>query len=431
MIRKILKYILIFFITLGVMLGLLVIVAKIPKDNLKENVRESAEYYCDTEMFTRLLDGVNGSAVDHYADSILVNVAYHYEAENPLQSLMWSSYYFDEHQNENKNLLQAVNEDREANQQYLRYWHGSNVFVRPLLVCFNAKEIYVINAVIIGLLILGLLAMLILRKAYVPAVAFAIGLIAVGVWFVPTTFEYTWNFVVMLVMSIIGIAMAYKNSWSKAGALFLVGGMVTNYLDFLSTETITLTVPLLFMLWIRDKNSVDKNRKETLVFAGKSAIAWGIGYVGMWISKWVVSAIVLGQNTLPYISNHVKERLDGDVGLSLPQYVWAALVRNTRCLFPFEYGAGGIFLGVGLIIFALYIGYVHYGKKEDKKYIMVYVLIALVPYIRYVVLHNHAYLHYFFTYRAQLATVMSVVFVLELLTDRRLIAHGKGKRRKA
>ncbi|MBR3832969.1 MAG: hypothetical protein IKJ73_01490 [Lachnospiraceae bacterium] len=431
MIRKVLKYILIFFITLGVMLGLLVIVAKIPQDNLKENVRESAEYYCDTGMFTRLLDGVNGSAVDHYADSILVNIAYHYEAENPLQSLMWSSYYFDEHQNENKNLLQAVNEDREANQQYLRYWHGSNVFVRPLLACFNVKEIYVINAVIIALLILGLLAMLILRKAYVPAVAFAIGLIAVGVWFVPTTFEYTWNFVVMLVMSIIGIAMAYKDSWGKAGALFLVGGMVTNYLDFLSTETITLTVPLLFMLWIRDNNSVDKNRKETIVFAGKSAIVWGIGYVGMWISKWVVSAIVLGQNTLPYISSHVKERLDGDVGLSLPQYVWAALVRNTRCLFPFEYGVGGIFLGVGLIIFALYIGYVHYGKKEDKKYIMVYVLIALVPYIRYVVLHNHAYLHYFFTYRAQLATVMSVVFVLELLTDRRLIAHGKAKRRKA
>ncbi len=431
MIRKVLKYILIFFITLGVMLGLLVIVAKIPQDNLKENVRESAEYYCDTGMFTRLLDGVNGSAVDHYADSILVNIAYHYEAENPLQSVMWSSYYFDEHQNENKNLLQAVNEDMEANQQYLRYWHGSNVFVRPLLACFNVKEIYVINAVIIALLILGLLAMLILRKAYVPAVAFAIGLIAVGVWFVPTTFEYTWNFVVMLVMSIIGIALAYKDSWSKAGALFLVGGMVTNYLDFLSTETITLTVPLLFMLWIRDKNSVDKNRKETLVFAGKSAVAWGIGYVGMWISKWVVSAIVLGQNTLPYISSHVKERLDGDVGLSLPQYVWAALVRNTRCLFSFEYGVGGIFLGVGLIIFALYIGYVHYGEKEDKKYIMVYALIALVPYIRYVVLHNHAYLHYFFTYRAQLATVMSVVFVLELLTDRRLIAHGKGKRRKA
>lgn len=431
MIKKLIKYILIFLITLGCLLGLLVLVAKIPQSAIKENVRKSAEYYCETGLFTRKIEGVNASACDHYADSILVAIAYQYDEQSPLTSVMWSSYYSNQQQNENENLLQAVEEKLPSNQQYLRYWHGSNAVVRPLLTTFTVREIYIINAVFMGLLSLGLMALLVMKKAYTPAAAFAIGMMVTQVWFVPTTFEYSWNFMVMLVMSWVAVGIAYGNKWEKVGTLFLVGGMVTNYLDFLSTETITLTVPLLLMLWVRDNNRVDATRKETLVFAGKSALVWGIGYVGMWMSKWIVAAIVLGENTLPYVTGHMVERLDGDVGLNIGEYIYAALARNIRCLLPFEYGAAGAFLGVGLIVFALYVGYVHYGKKEDKKYILVYVLIALVPYLRFVVLHNHAYLHYFFTYRAQLATVMAVVFILELLTDRRWLARGRKRRKRA
>ena len=431
MIKKLVKYILIFFITLGVLLGLLLVAAKIPKSAIRENVRASAKYYCETGLFTRKIEGVNASAHDHYADSILVAIAYQYDEKAPLTSVMWSSYYTDNKQNENENLLQAVNENIEANQQYLRYWHGSNAVVKTLLTVFTVKEIYMINAIVIALLSIGFIALLWKKKAYTVSAAFAIGMLMIQAWFVPTTFEYSWNFIVMLIMSIVAVVLAYGHKWEKVGALFLVGGMVTNYMDFLSTETITFTVPLLIMLWIRDKNGVDETRKETLIFAGKSALVWGVGYLGMWVSKWIVSALVLGENTLPYVTGHIGERLDGDVGLSMGEYIYAALARNIRCLLPFEYGALGAFLGVGLIIFALYMGYVHYGKNEDKKYIMVYVLIALVPYLRFVVLHNHAYLHYFFTYRAQLATVMGVVFILELLTDRRWLARGKKRRKKA
>ena len=444
MIKKISSYILIFLFTLEVLLGLLVLAAMIPRDSIRDNVKESAEYYCDRGLFTRKLEGVNASAVDHYADSILVAIAYQYDEENPLESVMWSSYYNDPSKNENTNLLTAVAEGKEANQQYLRYWHGSNTIVKPLLTCFTVKEIYILNAVAIGLLAIALIMLLVVKKAYTPAAAFALGLIATSVWFVPTTFEYTWNYMLMLIISIIGVAMSFKGKWYGVGYLFLLSGMLTNYFDFLSTETITLTVPLLLMLWIRDKNSLDNDtkisknenitprdyKKEILMFAGKNTLLWGIGYVGMWISKWVVAAIVLGENTLPYVTVHISQRLDGDVGLNKFEYIYASLARNIKCLLPFEYGAGGVLLGVGLIVFAFYLGYVHYGKKVDKKYITVYGLSALIPYIRFVVLHNHAYLHYFFTYRAQMATIIAVVFILELLTDRRWLAHGKTKRRK-
>lgn len=430
MIKKIGRYIFIYLLALGIMIGLLILVAQIPKDDIRDNVMESAQYYCDTGLFIRQVEGVNASAIDHYADSILVGIAYQYDENKPVESVMWSYFYNDLTQNANKNLYTAVADNKEANQQYLRYWHGSNVFVKPLLVYFNAKEINMINAAIIGALAVILMGIFLKKKAYTPTVALMVGLIGTSIWFVPTTFEYTWNFILMLILSIIGVGISYKGRWVWAGPLFLVGGMITNYFDFLTTETITLTVPLLFMLWIRDRENVDKDKKEIITFAGANILLWGIGYVGMWVSKWIVAAIVLGENTMTYVTEHISERLDGDVGLNLFEYIYASLARNVRCLFPLEYGVGGVLIGVGLVFFAFYVGYVHYGKKEDKKYILIYVLIAIIPYIRFVVLHNHAYLHYFFTYRAQIASIIAVIFILELLTDRRWLARGKNKRRK-
>ncbi len=432
MIKKIVKYSLIYFFTLGLLLGLLVLVTQIPKSSIKENVKESAQYYCDTGLFDRQVEGVHGSAIDHYADSILVAIAYQYDEHKPFTSVMWSSYYFTENNNENVNLLMAVEQDLEPNQQYLRYWHGSNVVVRPLLTILDVKGIYMVNAVVIGLLVLTLVVYLLLKKAYVPAIAMGVGLVLTQVWFVPGTFEYTWNYIIMLVMSIVGVTLGFRERWHHLGALFLVGGMVTNYFDFLSTETITLTVPLLLVLWIRNKIIQGEDKKDIGLFAVKNGFLWAVGYVGMWISKWIVAAVVLGENTLPYVTGHVAERISGDVGLSTFQCIYAALARNIKCLFPLEYGVTGAFVGVAVFVFVLYVGYVHYGKKEDKRYIVIYAAMALVPYVRYMVLHNHAFLHFFFTYRAQLATVIAVVFILELLTDRRWLSRGrKGRKKRA
>ena len=36
----------------------------------------------------------------------------------------------------------------------------------------------------------------------------------------------------------------------------------------------------------------------------------------------------------------------------------------------------------------------------------------IIPYIRYIVLHNHSYVHSFFTYRAQMATIIAVVLIV-------------------
>ena len=106
------------------------------------------------------------------------------------------------------------------------------------------------------------------------------------------------------------------------------------------------------------------------------------------------------------------------------------MTRNIGCLFPLEYGVAGKIAGAALLLAVIYVAYVYHRKQICKEWILLYALFGLVPYVRYIVLHNHSYLHFFFTYRAQMATVLAVVLILEELTEWRWVERAKtGKRR--
>ena len=444
MIKHFLKYISIFFITVVLLTGLLVASAKIPQSSVRENVKESAEYLCEGMLFGTMVSGAEGSRIDRYADSILLAIAWQYDSEHPLRSVMWSSYYHTDYQNENDNLLDAVTNMYEANCQYMRYWHGSIAVVRPLLVILNIQKIYILNGIIMIILTLYLAAVMIKNRMYVPAIGVAAGLIITAFWFVPYSLEYTWTYLLMLLMSVIGVKLALSGKWNCMGIYFLIGGIVTNYMDFLTTETLILTVPLLLICWIRfheNKSTPDSHKnipnshKNILKshiwkFPGMAALSWGAGYIGMWVMKWIIASVVLHENMMPYISGHIGERIGGDIGISRWSYIFGAVWNNVKCLFPFGYGSYGVIAGIVLVIFALYSVYVYHRKHICKEHVLLYALIGVVPYFRYIILHNHSYLHCFFTYRAQFATVLAIVLIMEELSDWRWLVHDDNRRRK-
>ena len=63
--------------------------------------------------------------------------------------------------------------------------------------------------------------------------------------------------------------------------------------------------------------------------------------------------------------------------------------------------------------------------------IIIYGIVGLIPYARYLVLHNHSYLHCFFTYRAQIATILAMFLITGSLVDWRWFADGAAKRTKS
>ncbi|MCR4739813.1 MAG: hypothetical protein K5886_06080 [Lachnospiraceae bacterium] len=433
--RTIIKLIIVFIILAALMMGLLVLAAMIPKDKIRDNMLESAEYLSEGEVFGEVMEGVRASTIDRYADSILLNIAWNYDPDDLLGSVMLSSYYFTEYQDENINLLDAVRDGKEPNHQYLRYWHGSNAIVRPLMLLFSVRQMYILNAVILVLLFLLLEFLCIKKQLFLPAVGMPAALILTAAFFVPLSLEYTWIFLIMFVSTIIALCIG-KKGWDQYAVLFLITGMVTSFLDFLTAETLTLTIPLLFVLFMkresRDTAETDDvlSGKDEYGFAMRSVICWGAGYILMWLLKWLMAALILGENVMPYVSEHIKERLGGDIKVDAFGYLTGAITRNLGSLFPISYGPVGAVAGVILIVIAAYFLYVYRRKDYDRKWVLLCILTGAVPYVRYLVLHNHSYLHSFFTCRAQAATILAFIFIIFEVTGFADMMRGKGSWKK-
>jgi hypothetical protein len=162
----------------------------------------------------------------------------------------------------------------------------------------------------------------------------------------------------------------------------------------------------------------------------KLAVLWAVGYAGMWIMKWFLASIVLGEDVMPYITDHIAERIGDTRGQDLFSFMTGILPRNIGCLFPLGYGGIGVICTILLIVGTAYVCFVYRTKGADIKTIILYAISGILPYIRYLVLLNHSYLHYFFTYRAQAASVLAVCLIISELTDRRRGINDVRKRKR-
>ena len=176
--KIIMKYFAVFCAAAALMASLLVLSALIPRGAIEPQMRESAALLKESELFGTAVDGAEGSRIDRYADSILLNIAWNYDAKEPLRSVMLSEYYYTAYQNENDNLYDAVADGAEANRQYLRYWHGSIALLRPLLTVLTLRQIYVLHGVLLAALAAALLTLRVWEKAWGCAAGVLAGLCA-------------------------------------------------------------------------------------------------------------------------------------------------------------------------------------------------------------------------------------------------------------
>ena len=422
--KKVIKYIGVYLITLIICVIALVGTAKIPKTAIEKSIKESAEYYKKVDGIERIQRNREYTYLHYYADSMLLNIIYCIDTDNSLKSTMEAKYYEKIYADINDDFIEMVEEGKEANKEYLRYWHGSMAIIRPMLVVFNIEQIYVINTVVMFGLIILLMYMLIKRHKPL-AVSFVIGLIMIAIPFVPVCLEYTWTFMIMLITSIVGIKIE-KNKPNWLGSLFLITGMLTCFLDFLSTEIVTLFIPLLFIMVIRNKEG-RLTLKDAFLFLIKMSLLWGIGYIGMWFAKWCLASIVLGINSLEYVTEQAmyrigmnSERIGTNIIMNNLSKIYTSnrlnvITKNIQCLYPIANlkRYTNIILISILVIFAI-IELIIVDRKKIKSmwFSIILFIIGIMPYIRYDLLLQHSYAHRFFTFRNQIITIICLIMII-------------------
>ncbi|MGN0368302.1 MAG: hypothetical protein ACI4EK_05915 [Wujia sp.] len=401
---------------------LLTTVSLIPRTAIQKHTQESADYFMQKTVFYRINDTNPASQIDHYADAILLNILYHFDSKHPISSSLTASYYYTDTHNENENLLTAVTSDVAPTYDYFRYWHGSTVLVRPLLTFLNIRQIYILFAVILtGLFALLFTLLLRIRKSFC-AWSCLLALFSVSFWYIPMSLEYIWCFLIMLITGIC-VLMFYQKNKTVSGLFFLLAGNLTAYFDFLTTETLTLIFPLALLLMLMyDNHQLQSVKEGFLLIAGRS-FCWGLGYISSWITKWVLTSIALGRNVFPEAISSASIRVNEEIGevQGVSQAI-SAVARNISCLFPFNLAKTYSYAFAVCSFILLLMVYYLFRKMEKKKYMpMLFSALFVMPYIRFLTLANHSFLHYFFTYRAQFASIFCLCMIFYYGIDWKLV----------
>ena len=282
--KHIKKTIAILFAAIVIGYLLLVLVYLIPTDRMYPNVISTAKMMETSD--TSQKDPYSGKLIDNYADSLTVLMASYPGQENAFEKAACSYYNFIDGEYPRESLVGITlhNEDY-IRMAYGRYWHGSMIFIKPLLLFFDLSAMRLVNTGVLFILIIVL--MLILQRTLAEA---TLPFVLMMLLFAPTTvgqcFEYTFAVQVMLITCI-----AYL--WNPKGVfsgnricyLFLITGIQLAYFDFLTAPTITLSVPLVFVC-MKEKPSW-----KTLL---KYTVFWLAGYAGMWAGKWIIALVSHG-----------------------------------------------------------------------------------------------------------------------------------------
>ena len=122
----------------------------------------------------------------------------------------------------------------------------------------------------------------------------------------------------------------------------------------------------------------------------------------MWILNWLILVVFYHQSLSSFLTNHLLER-------SINKYTYTlrpfdSILYNIKGIIPFCY-LNDLFMIVVISLYLIYI-VINFIKKRFKLFELILVLISIVPIIRYLVLFNHSYGHFYFTYRALLPSVM-------------------------
>lgn len=410
----------IYAVTLLALWLFLIVAAGIPNSRIQENMEKSADMYCQVSPFAygdgKKMNGIT----DNYADSIWINTAWYMGKGNPLVSSVDTKYYDGEQQGQNIGLYLAVTqEETEANTDYTRYWHGTAGVIRMLHLFTDVNGLKYIGFLTTLGLAAAVMILLIKDGKDKVAIAFFLSLCMVKIWNIRLSMEYQPAFILGFLFCILYLLYEKKGN-QRLLTLAVVSGVMTSFFDFLTTETVTILLPLILVITVRTMDGRLGKWKENIVFLITQGMAWLLSYGMTFPVKWILASIVTGENKFMAALNLAEERAKGTVYIlgdqnPLPQ-ILAAPAANLSTLFggTERINTVPLILGILLVVFFIMISVIFLwkGKKEHRTATTLLFLMGIVILLRYMVLSNHSYLHAFFTYRGLVSLVMAMLSVI-------------------
>ena len=196
--------------------------------------------------------------------------------------------------------------------EYSRYWGGYQTVLIPLFEIMSYRSLILLNHIVIVLLCAAAVILTAKRFGLPCCAAYACMLISLAPAVIPVCLQYSTMLYITLVSSILFYCMKNREN---IPLLFMLTGSATAYFDFLTYPVLAPAVLCtLYILDMFDSETVPTIIKRLFV----CCVLWAAGYSVMFGSKWVISAVVLGEGVFKEALLTAQFRISG-VGYSLPE----------------------------------------------------------------------------------------------------------------
>lgn len=359
------------------------------------------------ETFSWAYGNISGG-LDDYTDSIMIQKAIFPGTGHVLEDALQNPGYDYLQTNPVKALLNELHGETDGHviANYGRYWHGYLLYLKPLLLWGTVGQIRMLNGML-QLLLTFYMVSLIREK--------------LGRWY-PWAFVFTY-----LSLNPISLAMSFQYSsmyylmigislWilSKKNLLlhpyeylyvFTAAGIGTAFFDFLTYPLVSYGIPVTLFLLLRNKAGVLMKTWEEIQVTILAGLAWCFGYGGMYLSKWLLSWYFIGYNAFQEAVGQALYRMSDHVVAS--EVVWPELSCSVGYSILLNVCVMLQNPAIWLLLLFLFLQTVrmYFTKKEKmggRNTLPIRSALAVVsisPFVWYMVLINHSFLHYWFTFR--------------------------------
>ena len=362
---------------------------QIPDSGIENYIWMKKETYTDTIMIQNAIEEVDGKNAYEHA-----MWAYHYDVSEEV----WEP-------EDSLRMICAGADVSEMNlHTYARYWHGYLVYLKPLLLFLNWKQVIYFGILIQLVLMAAVVYAAFRRKRMEIEAVLACGLLFMKplLVLISLTMSVCW-IITLAALLVILIRHEQLESGQYYPEFFLVVGIATAYFDFLTYPIVTLGFPLCTCFLLKKGNLL----KEKLLQLIGYCICWGIGYGGMWAMKWVIADLTLHTGTIKDAIWSIigrteaiggRPRFNGGfyvIGLNLDEYDMLI------------YAIIAVVLAVAVLAMILI-----FGRKAGFKYVLgqlvPFAIIFCIPFAWIILVQHHSALHARFTFRILSVAVLAI-----------------------
>lgn len=270
------------YVLSALFLVLMLNVARIDEAYTQQNVYDSEVMLAEEGQYPEVIKNFKLSKKDNFTDAMMVGMCALPDSSSLYVKSLHCTSLWTNRETQAGAFVEYYkgnfSNQRDGMGHYSRYWLGFQSVLKPLLTKFNLREIRCINYLALSVLLLMAVWLIAKRLSWKIAYIFMFSMLVVLFPMVPVSLQFSTCFYIMLTATVILLSMpksALSDNFIYVSC-FVIGGF-TAFLDFLTTPTLTIGIPLALVLLY----SGGTNTTRVCVYMQSYVGRWGMPVFGL------------------------------------------------------------------------------------------------------------------------------------------------------